>query len=76
MEKQTKTAEDQGEKQTKAIEKHGKQLVESNALVKKWLWWWRRLQNTYKAKRNFLCKNKFLISLLVKGIMKEIHWTK
>ena len=47
MEKQTKTVEDQGEKQTKAIEKHGKQLVESNALAKKWLWWWKKLQNTY-----------------------------
>ena len=35
LEKQTKTAEDQGEKKTKAIEKYGKQLVESNALVKR-----------------------------------------
>ena len=35
LENQTKTIEDQGEKQIKAIEEHGKQLVESNLLVKK-----------------------------------------
>ena len=34
MEKQTKTIEDQREKQIKAIEEHGKQLVESNELIK------------------------------------------
>ena len=33
--KQTKTIADQGEKETKAIEEHGKQLVESNEIVKK-----------------------------------------
>ena len=36
LEKQTKTIEDQGGKQIKAIEEHGKQLVESKALVKKY----------------------------------------
>ena len=35
LEKQTKPIEDQGKKQMKAIEDHRKQLVESNALVKK-----------------------------------------
>ena len=35
LEKQTKTIEDQREKQIKVIEEHGKQLVESNAFVKK-----------------------------------------
>ena len=33
--KQTKTIEDQEEKQIKALEYHGKQLIESNELVKK-----------------------------------------
>ena len=35
LEKQIKIIEDQGEKQKKALEKHGKQLVESNELVKR-----------------------------------------
>ena len=35
FEKQTKTIDDQGKKQIKALEKHEKQLVESNELVKK-----------------------------------------
>ena len=35
LEKQTKAIEDREEKQIKAIEEHGKQLLESNALVKK-----------------------------------------
>ena len=35
LETQTKAIEDQEERQTKAIEEHGKQLAESNALVKK-----------------------------------------
>ena len=35
FEKQIKTIEDQVRKQIKAIEKHGKQLVEFNALIKK-----------------------------------------
>ena len=35
LEKQTKTTEDQAEKQIKALEEHGKQLVEFNELVKK-----------------------------------------
>ena len=35
LEKQTKTFEEQGKKEIKAIEDHGKQLVESNELVKK-----------------------------------------
>ena len=35
LEKQTKTTEDQAKKQIKAIKDHGKQLVESNELVKK-----------------------------------------
>ena len=33
--KESKTMEDQGKKQIKAIEEHGKQLVESYALVKR-----------------------------------------
>ena len=37
LEKQTKTIDSQGKKQIKATEDHGKQLVESNGLVKKWL---------------------------------------
>ena len=35
FEKQIKTIKDQGEKQTKAVGKNGKQLVESNELIKK-----------------------------------------
>ena len=35
FEKQTKTIEDQGEKHIKATGEHGKQLVESNEIVKK-----------------------------------------
>ena len=35
FEKQTKTTEDQDKKQIKALEEHGKQLVEPNELVKK-----------------------------------------
>ena len=34
LEKQTKTTEDQAEKQIKALEEHGKQLVEFNEFVK------------------------------------------
>ena len=34
FEKQLKTNESQGEKQIKAIDKHRKQLVESNALIR------------------------------------------
>ena len=37
LEKQTKTIEDQGEKQIKENEENGKQLVESNVLVNKFL---------------------------------------
>ena len=36
LEKQTKTIKGQDEKQIKAIEDHGKQLVESNDLFKKY----------------------------------------
>ena len=36
FEKQTKVTEDQGNKQVKAIEEHGKKLAESNALIKKY----------------------------------------
>ena len=35
LDKQTKTIEDKDEKQIKAIEDHGKQLVESNEFIKK-----------------------------------------
>ena len=35
LQKQTKTIEGQEKNQIKAIENHGKELVESNALVKK-----------------------------------------
>ena len=35
FEKQTKTNEDQSKKQIKAIESHGKQLVEPDELIKK-----------------------------------------
>ena len=35
LDKQTKTREDQGKKQIKAIEDHGKQLVESNLILLK-----------------------------------------
>ena len=38
FEAQTKTIENQGEKQIKGLEEPGKVLVESNARVKKWLW--------------------------------------
>ena len=34
FEKETKTIEDQGKKQIRAIEEHGKQLIESNELIK------------------------------------------
>ena len=37
LEKRTKTIENQGENQIKAIEDHGKPLVESNKLIKKGL---------------------------------------
>ena len=33
LKKQTKTIEDQGEKQTRAIEEHGKELIVSNTLI-------------------------------------------
>ena len=36
LEKQTKTIKDQGQKQIKANEEHGKQLAGSNALFKKY----------------------------------------
>ena len=35
LEKQTKTIEDQGKKQIKAVEDHEKQLVESNKVIKR-----------------------------------------
>ena len=57
FEKQIKTAENQGEKQIKAIEEHGKQLAESNAFIKN--------MNMYIQK-----KKKYLINLLVKGMKK------
>ena len=38
FEEQTKTIENQGEKQIKGLEEPGKVLAESNARVKKWLW--------------------------------------
>ena len=37
FEEQTKTIENQGEKQIKGLEEPGKVLAESNARVKKWL---------------------------------------
>ena len=36
FEKQTKTIEDQGNKQVESIKEHGKQLAESNALINKY----------------------------------------
>ena len=58
FEKQIKTIENQGEKQIKALQEHGKQLTESNALVKKMIM---ILKITY-----FLRKKKYMIKLLLK----------
>ena len=60
LEKKTKTIKGQGEKQIKAIEEHGKHLVESNLLFK-------------KDSQLFLRQKKYLIILSVKGIMKYQH---
>ena len=63
LEKQTKLIENQGEKQIKAIKEHGKQLVESNALVK----------NDYDNENNykFLLKQIiYMMRLLLKEKMK------
>ena len=62
MKNKIKAIEDQGENQIKSLEKHGKQLVESNARVKKIVMilkiscFWRR--------------KKYTIKLLLKGKMK------
>ena len=55
-------------KQIKAIEEHGKQLVESNTSVKNDY----DRENDYDSKKyNYLLrKKKYLISLLMKGLMK------
>ena len=60
LRKQTKAIEDQVEKQIKAIEEHGKQLVESNALVKK-------IMIVKKITKDIFSKKKFLMNLLLKG---------
>ena len=55
-------------KQIKAIEEHGKQLVESNTSVKNDY----DRENDYDSKKyNYLLrKKKYLISLLMKGLMR------
>ena len=47
FEKKFKTNEDQREKEIKATEEHGKQLAESNALIKTWI----QCQNVVLTKR-------------------------
>ena len=62
LEKQTKTIKDQGNKQIKAIEDHGKQLVESNAYVKK----------NFNIDRNSTSleeQKKYLMKLLMKDLL-------
>ena len=61
FEKQTKTIKYQGKKQIKAIEHHGKQLVESNAIVKK----------DFNTNKNGipLEKKKYLMNLLKKKLL-------
>ena len=56
FEKQIKANENYGEKQTKAIEEHGKQLVESNALINKYDY------HTKKGNSRFLKQKKYLIN--------------
>ena len=58
FEKQTKTIEDQGEKQIKPAEEHEKQSAESNALIEKY--------NYDTKKDQFYNKREGLMSLLVK----------
>ena len=59
LEKQIKIIEDQGEKQKKALEKHGKQLVESNELVK-------RILISTKIAYHLKNKKRYLMNLLNK----------
>ena len=59
LEKQIKIIEDQGEKQKKALEKHGKQLVESNELVK-------RILISTKIEYHLKNKKRYLMNLLNK----------
>ena len=54
--------EDQGKKQIKAIEDHGKQLVESNALLKKDF-------NVDIDRIPFEEQKKYLMSSLKKGLL-------
>ena len=63
LEKQTKGIEDQGEKQIKATEEHGKQLVESNALVKEMVMIVEIITNYFWKKKIYIefvaeCKNE------------------
>ena len=58
FEKQIKTIENQREKLIKALQEHGKQLTESNALVKK--------MNMIPKITYFLRKKKYMIKLLLK----------
>ena len=58
FDKQTKMMENQGERQRKAFEEHGKQLLEFNALIKK---------DDYNAEKDsptLLKRKKYLINLL------------
>ena len=62
FEKQTKTIEDQGKMQIKEIEYHGKQIIESNELIKK----------DFNIDRDGVPLNeqkKYLMNLLKKNLM-------
>ena len=62
FEKQIKTTEDQGKNQIKAIKDHGKQLAESNELIKKY----------FNMDRNSIPldkQKKYSINLLKKNLM-------
>ena len=64
LEKQSKKIEDKGEKQVNAIEKHGKQLAESNALISK------NILISTKMAHHLQKKEKYLINFLMKGFLK------
>ena len=60
MEKQTRTIEDQREKEITAIEEHGKQLTKNDYNSKK-----------YSPLELFLVKKKYLINLSLKRVVNE-----
>ena len=61
LEKQTKTIEDQGERQIKALEGHGTQKVECNTLIKKDF-------HINKGSIALIERKKYLMNLLMKDL--------